>query len=90
LKSHFNIILYLCLGLPSGHLPSGLPIKILYASLLSPIRATCPAHLILLDLITRTIFGDQYKSLSSSLCSLLHSPVPSSLLGLVQGKCSGD
>jgi hypothetical protein len=32
-------------------------------------------------LITRIIFGDEYRSLSSSLCSLLHSPVASSLLG---------
>ena len=47
----------------------------------SPIRATCPAHLILLDFITRTILGEQYKSFSSSLCNLLHSPVTSSLLG---------
>ena len=47
----------------------------------SPIRATCPAHLILLDFITRTILGEQYKSFSSSLCSLLHSPVTSSLIG---------
>jgi len=45
-----------------------------------PIPATCPTHLILLDLITRTIFGVEYKSLSSSLCSFLHSPVTSSLL----------
>jgi hypothetical protein len=71
---------HLRLGHPSGRLPSGLPTKILYASL-SPIRATCPAPLILPDLITRIIFGDEYMSLSSSLCSLLHSPVASSLLG---------
>ena len=47
----------------------------------SPIRATCPAHLILLDFITRTKLGEEYKSFSSSLCNLLHSPVTSSLLG---------
>ena len=47
----------------------------------SPIHATCPAHLILLDFITRTILGEEYRSVSSSLCSLLLSPVTSSLLG---------
>ena len=46
----------------------------------SPIRATCPAHLILLDFITRTILGEEYRPFSSSLCSLLHSPVTSSFL----------
>jgi len=46
-----------------------------------PIRATCAAHLILLDFITRTTFGEQYRSLSSSLCSFLHSSVTSSILG---------
>ena len=40
-----------------------------------------PSHLILLDFITRTILGKEYRSISSSLCSLLHSPVTSSLLG---------
>jgi hypothetical protein len=44
-------------------------------SLLSPIRATCPAHLIFLDFITLTILVEVYRPLSSSLCSFLHSPV---------------
>jgi len=37
------------------------PTKTLYTTLSSPIRATCPAHLILLDFITRTILGEEYK-----------------------------
>jgi len=71
---------HLRLGLPSAFRPSGFPTKTLYTPLLSPIRATSPTHLILLDFITRTIFGEQYRSLSSTLCSFLHSPVTSSLL----------
>ena len=72
---------HLRLGFLSGLFPSGLPTKTLYTSLLYPIRATCPAYLILLELITRKILGEQYRSLSSSLCNFLHSPVTSSLLG---------
>ena len=48
-----------------------------------PIRPALLTHTrhILLDFITRTILGEEYRSFSSSLCSLLHSPITSSLLG---------
>jgi len=49
----------------------------------SPIIHTryMPRPQTLLDFITRTIFGEEHRSLSSSLCSFRHSPVTSSLLG---------
>ena len=72
---------HLHLGLLSGLLPSGFPTKTLYTPLSSPLHTTCPGHLIL-DFITLTILGEKYKSFSSSLCNLLHSPVTSSFLGV--------
>jgi hypothetical protein len=61
-KIHPNIILHLRLGLPSALLPSGFPTNNLYAFLFSPIRATCPTHLILLALFILTILDEEYKS----------------------------
>ena len=72
---------HLRFGLPSGLFPSGFSTKTLHTPPLSPIRATCPTHLIRPDFIIRTVFGEQYRSLSSSLCSFLQSLVTSSLLG---------
>ena len=40
-----------------------------------------PPHLILHNVITQKILHEEYRSLSSSLCSFHHSPVTSSLLG---------
>ena len=74
LKIYLNIILLSNLGL----FPSGFPTTTLYTPLLSPIRATCPAYLMLLHFIIQKILGEQYISLGSSLCSFLHSPVTSS------------
>ena len=80
-RSNLILSTHLCLGLPSGLFPSGFLTKTLYTPLSSPICATCPAHLILLDFITCTILGEEYRSFSSLLCNLLHSPITSSLLG---------
>ena len=81
LKIHLNIIHPSTSGSSSWSLSLGFPTKSLYALRLSPIRATCPVHLMLLDFITPRTFCKQYRPHSSSLCSLPHSPVTSSLLG---------
>jgi len=62
------------LGLPSNLFPSDFPTKTQYTPVLSPIRATCPAPLILLDFIIWRVMGEQYRSLNSSLYSSLHPP----------------
>jgi len=79
-KTHLILSFLLCFGLPSGLFTSGFPTKTPCALLFCHTRATSPAYLIILDFITRIIFGEDCRSLSSSLCSFFHPPVAASLL----------
>jgi len=65
LRSFSILSFHLCLGLPTGFFSLVFSTKILYEFLLSPMRVTFPAHLILLDFTTRTTFGEAYKLWSS-------------------------
>jgi hypothetical protein len=55
-KIHSGITSHLRPRLPSGLFPSWFPTKILYALLISPMRTTCPAHLILVNFWWRVQF----------------------------------
>jgi hypothetical protein len=79
-KSHSNITYNPRLCLLSGLFPSGFPTETQYA-FLNSICAIWTAHLIFLDFITLTTFGEAYKLRSSSFCRLLQPPATSSRLG---------
>jgi hypothetical protein len=77
--------IHLRLGLPSGLFPSGFPTNNLYTFLFSPIRATCPAHLILLDVHLRrvafchSVLHDGDSSRSTSLPSTVYTGLNSDI-----------
>jgi hypothetical protein len=79
--THFNIILPPRPRFPNGAFPSGLLTNTLYTHLLYPINATCPAQLIFLDFITRTILGEEYKIIKLLVMQYSPFPIISSLLG---------
>ena len=80
LKTHLNIIISSTPGSPKWYLSLKFPHQNPVYATPFPIPTACPTHLILLNFITQTILGEDYRSLSS-LCSFPHSPVTSSILG---------
>jgi hypothetical protein len=66
LKINLTLSTHLSLGLPSGLFPSGFRTNYPTCIYLLPIRATCPANFILLDLVILVILGEEYN-----LCSLV-------------------
>ena len=78
LKLYFNIIVPSTSTFSEWIVSFSFPHRTLYACSFATIRVTCPAHLTILDLITRIIYREQYRLWNSSLYSTVL--VTSSLL----------
>ena len=76
---HLNTIVLSTFRSSKWHLSLRSPHQKPECSSLLPIRATCPAYVTLLGLINRITICEQYRTLSSSLCSYLPSPLSSLL-----------
>jgi hypothetical protein len=61
LRSTLILFTHPRLGLPSDLFPSDFPTTIIYAFLLFHIRAPCPAHLFLLNMIILIMIDEKYK-----------------------------
>jgi hypothetical protein len=80
LKIHLNIVLPSMSGSPQWSLSLRFPDQNPVHTSSLPHTRHMPRHLIL-DFTTRTILGQEYRSLSSSLCNFRHFRVISSLFG---------
>jgi len=78
-KVHFSIILTSTPRSRKWFLPSGFPANILYDLLISSMRATCPAHLIRLDVIALMTPVKECRLWNSKLCVFVRPPLTSSL-----------
>ena len=74
------LFFHISLGLPSGLFSLHWHTKTLFAPLSAPTHATYPVHLIILDLISWILCGEEYRSWILSLCTFLQSFVSSSFL----------
>ena len=84
----YDLYYYRCLRIPCDLFPSSVPSQTPLCCHLYVPYATCPAHLVFLDLTTLIkfvttliTFGDEYKLWNSLLCSFLQPPVTSAHFG---------